>query len=66
MLEAFLRLKHRQDVFLPVITRGGALAGVVTAHDIDRWLQDNDTGVQRTLEMPAGQRVQMSPERLAA
>jgi hypothetical protein len=66
VLEAFLSLKRTQDGFLPVLERGGALAGIVTVQDIDRWLQNNGRDVQRTRKIAARQRVQTVPERLAA
>ena len=66
VLDAFLRFKRGHYAFLPILGGGDALAGVVTAQDIGRWLHNNGRRAPAAPKRPAENPAQSVATRLAA
>ena len=66
VLEAFLDFRRSGHVFLPILNRRDALAGIVTAQDVHRWLNWNGHAPRSILAITAAKGGQPVEQTLAA
>jgi hypothetical protein len=66
LLEAFIRLKRGPHALLPILGGGDAVAGVITAQDIERWLHKNGGRGPNALKKAGENPAQAVTNRLAA